>query len=664
MKRILYTFALMGVVSFTYAQRAVDFPLQDNAPSLYLLEKTPMMNLQPADEVIHSAGSGTSRDGELFFDDFTDGDANWEFFDESTPPTSGWVIGDTPPAGFFSEDMGAIASTSGGNFAMFDSDGIGTSADNVQDTWIQLAEPLDLSLEPFVAIEFESYYRAFSGDCFVQASADGEEWTTWQVHEDVAVNDPSANPELIYINISEAIGGAATAWIRFRYQGTWDYAWMVDDVALVVPPDNDILLSRASINNWEPLTFDAEVADIEAWDDFEIVSSYQYTHMFKDAPHTLNPTGVVINQGVLPQTNIIFTATIQGPSGAPETFSSEAINLEPGDGVFLTIEDVVPAGFTTGEEGLYTVTFNVTADAEDQVPDNNTVADVLFNLTDGVMANDDALDNPNWLPLTGEGRTYGMRYAFPEDVGVATHIRFALWTSAGAPTTVEEIIQPNLRAASVIQPESGSNPTSPLFGANDMAYTVEAEALNSADSGDELIFVNVPLPEPVDLLTGQVYQTEITFPLGVDPTESLVRILAGDGNNAPFAGVVFIPTNTSSWGQGWFGVGRHPVIRLVSDNSINTNSVDKLNFNLSQNYPNPSFGETTIEWELYAPAKNVRFSVTDLTGRTVFAKDLGDRPAGKQEPLILDVSGFAAGNYQYGITIGQERIVRKMVIVK
>lgn len=52
-----------------------------------------------------------------------------------------------------------------------------------------------------------------------------------------------------------------------------------------------------------------------------------------------------------------------------------------------------------------------------------------------------------------------------------------------------------------------------------------------------------------------------------------------------------------------------------------------------------------------------------FNGKTVYAKDLGDRTAGVQESMELDLN-LAAGNYQYGLTIGNQRIVRKMVVVK
>ena len=48
----------------------------------------------------------------------------------------------------------------------------------------------------------------------------------------------SDNPEIVSINISSTAGNQPSVWFRFRYEGQWDYAWMLDDVSLTETPDN------------------------------------------------------------------------------------------------------------------------------------------------------------------------------------------------------------------------------------------------------------------------------------------------------------------------------------------------------------------------------------------------------------------------------------------
>jgi hypothetical protein len=86
---------------------------------------------------------------------------------------------------------------------------------------------------------------------------------------------------------------------------------------------------------------------------------------------------------------------------------------------------------------------------------------------------------------------------------------------------------------------------------------------------------------------------------------------------------------------------------------------------MGQNFPNPvNSGSTRIGWELQVPAENITFTISDNTGKTIYQKDLGDRPAGVQEDIVLDDLKLAAGVYQYGLKVGNERMVRKMVITK
>ncbi len=169
-----------------------------------------------------------------------------------------WSVGTTAPAGFYSVGMGTITSTTAAdNFAMFDSDLLGEDNNGTtpQDADIFYATPINLNGFNAVAVEFQSYYRAYQGNCYVIASTDGVNWTQVPVHTDIALNSATTNPVLTTANVSAIIGGSTTAYIGFRYVGTWDYAWMVDDVSIVTLPDNDLGLLKGwqgdIINDYE-----------------------------------------------------------------------------------------------------------------------------------------------------------------------------------------------------------------------------------------------------------------------------------------------------------------------------------------------------------------------------------------------------------------------------
>jgi hypothetical protein len=129
-----------------------------------------------------------------------------------------WVIGTDAPNGPFTAGAAAIASTSGGNFALIQGDGFtGTAI-------LTMANSVDLSSYTNAAFQFESYYRNFTGDAFFEISTDGNTWTEYQVHELLPLNENTDNPELVSVNISSAItGNPSTVWARFRYESTDDY---------------------------------------------------------------------------------------------------------------------------------------------------------------------------------------------------------------------------------------------------------------------------------------------------------------------------------------------------------------------------------------------------------------------------------------------------------
>lgn len=84
---------------------------------------------------------------------------------------------------------------------------------------------------------------------------------------------------------------------------------------------------------------------------------------------------------------------------------------------------------------------------------------------------------------------------------------------------------------------------------------------------------------------------------------------------------------------------------------------------ISQNFPNPSSGITTINYELAEPANNVLIQLLDAKGKLVVKLDQGKKQAGKYNTTI-DVANLSAGNYYYTIQADGKRMGRKMQIIK
>jgi len=80
------------------------------------------------------------------------------------------------------------------------------------------------------------------------------------------------------------------------------------------------------------------------------------------------------------------------------------------------------------------------------------------------------------------------------------------------------------------------------------------------------------------------------------------------------------------------------------------------------NYPNPATESTTINVDLKTPA-DVKLSLTDLSGKTVFNANLGEFNVGKNT-YTLNTSNLAAGVYSYTIDADGVQVTRRMIISK
>lgn len=254
-----------------------------------------------------------------------------------------WVITTQGPQGDYA--IAPIASTTASNgFALFDSDFM---CGGNQDAWIRPANSIDLSAHPRVVLQFEQYYRRFQGNCFVETSTNGTTWTPIQINQ-IAGNTSTPNPELKSIDVTNQIGGAATAWFRFRYSGGCDYAWMIDDVSIVSLPDYEILM------------------------DYGYVSQFLLGYEYARVPQTQMPTNItvgaqVVNFGFYDQENVSVTATLNGPDGSVVgSVTTDVGTMAQGDTVVTEELISVPAPAAVG---IYTIHYTMTSDQIDN--DNN-----------------------------------------------------------------------------------------------------------------------------------------------------------------------------------------------------------------------------------------------------------------------------------------------------
>lgn len=216
------------------------------------------------------------------------------FSNQSTNTTANWTIGVSGPTGNFSASMGGINSTTFANgFALFDSDANGTT-NSIHNAFLTTSDSINLEGRTHVWLKIQSYYRKYNCKVFVGVSQNKTTWDEIELHQNLELNEASANAERLTINISKLIENKSYIWIRFRFNGNDDYAWMIDDLSLEDAPQNELQISKAH------LTYYGKKGMILTQIPLPLANQTQIGHSF-----------VINNNGSTLQTGIVASGNIQ-----------------------------------------------------------------------------------------------------------------------------------------------------------------------------------------------------------------------------------------------------------------------------------------------------------------------------------------------------------------
>ncbi|WP_306641691.1 T9SS type A sorting domain-containing protein [Sanyastnella coralliicola] len=561
--------------------------------------------------------------------------------------------GDVLPEGPAAIDP--VASTTADNgFMMIDSDEYGGEEgfDGIENSWFQTVDPINCADHPFVSLSFETFYRMWdngSSDgneyCLVEVSRDGVTWpdvetfevsegmvdfgdgdgmvqARWELWPEMQTQDPVDNPTLFVFDITSAAGGQDEVWIRFRWKGTWGYAWMVDDMELFDTPENDI-----------------------RFDSYATYTDYNGTFMYEvDTWHPTQATEVqmaakVRNIGSLDQTNVTLNASINGNDAG----TSDAIDLP-----YLASDTLRITGYTVPTDpGQYDIEFTVSADAEDENPGDNVttqsfqVAPVSYdenNSLGGQYGRDDrnfsglfpaATYNDEFQAATpmqffGDGTIYSIQVAVTAG-------------DEGAPMICHVLDFENLE----IQASTAELELNPAL-LND-----------GTESGDDIIWYNFILEDPWPVAEGEGWVASFESYGG-----SGIRI--GESKFAPDQ-TCFVFGDFGTAGFDWYFTNETPMIRFNMDEGAAVENMEQFDtFAISQNAPNPASDFTRITYNLEVAAE-VAIEVRDITGKLMMTRDLGTVGAGSYA-YDLSVADYAAGMYSYTFTVNGKTVTRKMIV--
>ena len=550
------------------------------------------------------------------------------------------------PEGFAPID--AIASTTADNgYMMVDSDEYGgeEGGTGIENCWFETVMPIDCSDHPFVSIDFQTQYYMWDGGssdgneyCLLEVSRDGTTWPAldtfeesegmvdfldgdgpvqarYELFPEMSTQDPVQNPTLITFDITEVAGGQETVYLRFRWKGTWGYAWMVDDIEVYDTPENDLRLE-----NYVTYT------------DYEGTGMYEYTTWHTSQATEVQMAARLSNIGTADQTNTTLAVDVNG---------TEVGVSDPVDFAYQVTDTLRVTGYNIPTDaGTYTVDYEIASDMMDENPANN-VAQQSFEVSELHYARDNG-EFTGFFPAA----TYGDEYTAATPMqffGDGTIYAIDVAIVAGdddAPVICHVLDFAELE----IQASTEEVELSEVF-------------YNTGDEvGDEIIWTTFKLEDPWPVAADEGWVAAFESYGG-----SNVRI--GEANFAPDQ-TAFVRGDFGTAGFDWYFTNEIPMVRFNFDEnaetSVNVEEVSAQSFGIFAPMPNPATETTRLRYTLQN-ASDVVITVRDLNGKLIETVDLGSRPAGAHS-YTLNVAEYAAGMYQYTFNVNGELATNKLII--
>ena len=578
----------------------------------------------------------TSEKATIWESDFSDA-ADWAIAHDAADCSLDFSIGSVSCAGDY--PIVDIASTTASNgWAMVDSDNYGgaTGGNEVEDSWLTMAVPVDLSAYPNVIIEFETFYRAYSYEkpFIVVGVGDGAGNVTWptDLNPDydestnpnvyaalpANVDNPTANPYKVQIDISAAAGGQSEVYIRFNWTGTWGYAWFIDDFKILEQPENDVVLNTevfVGVNN-EGIEYGR--TPITQLDDSYEVAAYGE------------------NFGSTTQTNVAVDVD----------FGSISYNYAVGD--VLSTDEIVVSNIETPAlaVGLYEGTYTVSSTEEVVGGDNygNNSLERNFEVTTDVYSQDGIDVQPASILSLGSlgsnsftselsNTVLAAMYHMRETENQVNGIQIALANNSaeGAELTIS-IIDTAVFLADGIGAVTGINGNYAESG----IYALTADDIANG-------YANIFFDAPVTLAPSAYFFAANCYYI----EDQAVRVLDDQTVTQPwYASMIHLVTDGSSYTN-----GNALAIRVLSGSA----GIEETENNIFNVYPNPAIDVINVT---FTENFNGSVSILNVTGKEVMTSTVN----GAQ--LSVSTDGLSSGVYYVKVNDGMTSQIAKVVVKK
>jgi hypothetical protein len=497
----------------------------------------------------------------------------------------------------------------------------------MDDVYVQ-SPSLDFSAASNIAISFDIFHDGNfgGGDATLQVSTDGG--NVFNIVP-IGVDEEGANIDVFPLDqdywqsiiVPLYSITASNVIIRFQWTdgGSWASGFAVDNVVVGELPANDIRVVKTKTGDWNQESF-----GLGFWD-------YNRVPVTQVSP--VHATSVIFNGGTNDQVDatMSYEVTFNGTPVAGSPFAADQTSAN-----FLSLDKdtiSVSTTWTPSAVGTIQITGTTTSATGDDVTSNNTGV-TSMEITDFTYGRD-ANGAQAFVGPDSDFEIGNLFDIYADDSFGGIDVAIGAGSAAGDPIIGRIYLWEGFDAS--------GEPIFTDLGVETLEYIFTGNEFNSVGGNN---FVTLPFASPVTLNAENVY---------------LAVVSCVSGTRIPVSGSNEWVTSWLYDGSAWGATGSIPMIRLNSDETASVSAVSgTTSFELSQNMPNPSNGNTTIVYNLPSNER-VTLIVRDLTGRVVSVSNEGVRPAGKNM-INLNTSDLGAGIYTYTITAGSSSLTKEMMV--
>jgi hypothetical protein len=567
----------------------------------------------------------------------------WVYRGSSTSPNQ-----TTGSQGAYASNGSPIASPTAVNgFIIFDSDyydnngvqnAFGTGMYPTPHNGELMTEMIDMSAYSDVALTFNSYYRTFAGQAFVDFYVGGVFTERVQVHANIVVNEATFTDEVALVRVPFTVAGNTNVQMSFVFEGTTNlvnsmsgyYFWMLDDIELMETPANLIEIEDVVIGG-----FWIDYANYSGAGLNGIVGlDYTVTPTSQLANHPYVIEGVLRNSGAADQISMLkyevyAGGAYSGSSSPTSILAYSAVN---------TVDSIVAAAAPSLSPpvGLYGLSIWGESDSAGFV---TTVSDTTYKvieISDYIYGKDLGDSNPGSYILGGpeDQNHFTTRYEMYADESL-TSLRAYISADSDIGAEVKAIIYELDTTA-----------------ANGLLLLAESDNYNLAaqDLGN---WIDVPFLTPISLINGYAYECGI-----VGFNHPSIESYLGTSGKSLYNGEhsIFDELGLSTQSAGtptWYYTTSTPMVRMNFEPPLVSSLSDLKNeiFNL---YPNPSNGVFIISLE-HKDRYDIR--IHNALGQIIY------NTTTSEIETIIDLSKFDKGIYTVELR-NKNKIFTDKVIVE